>query len=446
VTRPNLLPIAALVLATGGAAANGGQQSELVVFAGGRLGAGVAWLDALLVLVAVAGGVGAGLAFRRRWPVLLLAAAPLDVVLLVAALDPPADLHLPLVVVATATRLVTLLGVLAGAQDVGLPALAGFAVGGYVVGGYLPGAHWLLAAGAVGGLLATAVHRPAAAQRPKPSPQPRAATSDPDGLTARPLQADTASHRATHRPTAHSPQPDTTSDPAAHRRRLAATARVPQPESASRPLPAQSLRSTVDRRPLVVGLLAALLPLLPLLLQGISPQETLGLVGFVFAAVAVVLTALFGWRPLGWLVATTLVVLGIGLPTALTWPFAVIGLVVGCALALLPFRAFVAAALCLVSAFADGYVPGVVFAALACLAAAALPALVRRSSAPVVFGPLLAVAVTAGAELILWASVTFAGQQGGVLFGDGHVTVPLLCAAAVLATALGIVDRRTINS
>jgi prepilin-type processing-associated H-X9-DG protein len=55
---------------------------------------------------------------------------------------------------------------------------------------------------------------------------------------------------------------------------------------------------------------------------------------------------------------------------------------------------------------------------------------------------LLAVAVTAGAEIILWSSVTFGGQQGGVLFGDGHVTIPLLCAAAVLATGLGILDRR----
>jgi hypothetical protein len=91
-------------------------------------------------------------------------------------------------------------------------------------------------------------------------------------------------------------------------------------------------------------------------------------------------------------------------------------------------------------------IPGVVFAALACVAASALPSLVRRSSTPVVFGPLLAVAVTAGAELILWSSVTFEGQQGGVLFGDGNVTVPLLCAAAVMAAALGIVDRRTINS
>ena len=46
-----------------GLAANGGQQSELVVYASGRLGAGVAWLDALLVLVAVVGATGAGLAF-----------------------------------------------------------------------------------------------------------------------------------------------------------------------------------------------------------------------------------------------------------------------------------------------------------------------------------------------------------------------------------------------
>lgn len=376
-TRQNLLPVAALLLATGGAAANGGQQSELVIYAGGRLGAGVAWLDALLVLVAVVGGVGVGLVFSRRWPMLLLAAAPLDVVLLVAALDPPADLRLPLVVVATATRLVTLLAVLAGAQDVGLPALAGFAVGGYVGGGYLPGAHWLLAAGAVGGLVATAVRRPSPAARPSPGPRPT---------------------------------------------------------------------SGVDSRPLVIGVLAALLALLPLLLQGISPQETLGLVGVVFAAAAVVLTVLFGWQPLGWLAATTLVVLGIGLPTGVTWPFAVLGVIVGSGLSLLPYRAFLAAALCLVSAFAGGSVPGVVFAALVCVVAAALPSLVERPATPVVFGPLLALAVTAGAELILWSSVTFGGQQGGVLFGEGRVTVPLLCAAAVLAAALGIVQPRTINS
>lgn len=386
VTRTNALPCAALALAVGGAAADGGQQSELVVFAGGRLGAGVAWLDALLVLVAVVGATGIGLVFARRWPVLLLAAAPLDVVLLVAALDPPADLRLPLVVIATATRLVTLLAVLAGAQDLGLPALAGFAVGGYVLGGYLPGAHWLLAAGAVGGLLATAVRRPLTADHPKPSPQPR--------------------------PDDHSESP----------------------------------HSTVDRRPLVIGLLASLLSLLPLLLQGISPQETLGLVGFAFAAAALVLSGLLGWRSLAWLVATALVVLGLGLPLGVTWPLAVVGVLAGCALSLLPYRAFIAAALCLLSAFVGGSLPGVVFAALACVAASALPSLVKRSSTPVVFGPLLAVAVTAGAELILWYSVTFAGQQGGVLFGDGQVTVPLLCAATVLVAALGIVERRTINS
>ena len=385
VTRQNLLPVAAIVLATGGAAANGGQQSELVVYASGRLGAGVTWLDALLVLVAVVGATGAGLAFARRWPTLLLAAVPLDVVLLVASLDPPADLRLPLVVVATATRLLTLLAVLAGAQDLGNPALAGFAVagyvlGGYLLGGYLPGAHWLLAAGAVGGLLATA-YRPAlvgAARRPQPSPRPSG--------------------------------------------------------------------STVELRPLVIGVLASLLALLPLTLSGASPQETLGLVGFVFAAAAVVLGALSGWRSLAWLVATALVVLGIGLPMGVNWPYAVIGVIAGCALSLLPLRAFIAAALCLVSAFVGSSIPGVVFAALACVAASALPALAKRSSTPVVFGPLLAVAVTAGAELILWSSVTFAGQEGGVLFGDGQVTVPLLCAAAVLAAALGIVDRRTLNS
>ncbi len=383
VTRTNLLPCLALALAVGGAAADGGQQSELVVFAGGRLGAGAAWLDALLVLVAVVGATGAGLAFARSWPVLLLAAAPLDVVLLVAALDPPVALRLPLVVIATATRLVTLLAVLAGAQDLGKPFLVGFAVGGYVLGGYLPGVHWFLAAGAAGGLLATVVRRPLAANDAKPSPHPR--SDDPS-------------------------------------------------------------RSTVDRRPLVIGLLASLLPLLPLLLQGISPQETLGLVGFAFAAAALILGVLLGWRSLAWLVATALVVLGIGLPMGVPWQFEVLGVLVGCAVSLLPYRVFLAAALCLLSAFVGGSLPGVVFAALACVAASALPSLAKRSSTPVVFGPLLAVAVTAGAELILWSSVTFAGQQGGVLFGDGHVTVPLLCAAAALATALGIVERRTINS
>ncbi|QUQ72556.1 hypothetical protein JJ691_103450 [Kutzneria sp. CA-103260] len=403
VTRTNPLPLAALALAVGGAAADGGQQSELVVFAGGRLGAGVAWLDALLVLVAVVGATGAGLAFGHRWPVLLLAAAPLDVVLLVAALDPPANLRLPLVVVATATRLVTLLAVLAGAQDLGLPALVGFAVGGYVLGGYLPGAHWLLAAGALGGLLAAAVRRPTD-HRSAPAPSPRSIT---DG------------------------QPETTA--------------VPRPSP--RPLAtAESPQSTVDRRPLAIGLLASLLPLLPLLLEGISPQETLGLVGFSFAAAALVLGGLLGWRSLAWLVATALVVLGIGLPLGVTWQFAVVGVLAGCALSLVPYRAFIAAALCLLSAFVGSSVPGVVFAALVCVAASALPSLIRHSSTPVVFGPLLAVSVTAGAELILWSSVTFAGQQGGVLFGDGHVTVPLLCAAAVLAAALGIVERRTINS
>ena len=379
VTRRNLLPAVVLLLATAGAAADGGQQSELVVYAGGRLGAGVAWLDALLVLVAVVGATGAGLGFGRRWPDVLVVTAPVDIALLVAALDPPADFRLALVVVATAVRIVTLLAVLSGAQDVGLPALAGFAVGGYVLGGYLPGAHWLLGVGAVGGLLAATVRRPAVS---RPTPAPRA-----DGST--------------------------------------------------------SVRSTVDLRALVIGVIAALLSLLPLLLQGISAQETLGVTGFSFAAAALILSSLFGWRSLAWLVATTLVVLGIGLPTGVLWPLAILGVVAGCALSLLPFRAFIAAALCVISAFTGGFV---VFAALACVAASALPALRGRRSTPVVFGPLLAVAVTAGAELILWSTVTFAGQQGGVLFGDGHVTIPLLCAAAVLAGVLGIVDRRTINS
>lgn len=378
-TRRNLLPAVVLLLATAGAAADGGQQSELVVYAGGRLGAGVAWLDALLVLVAVVGATGAGLGFGRRWPDVLVVTAPVDIALLVAALDPPADLRLALVVVATAVRILTLLAVLAGAQDVGLPALVGFAVGGYVLGGYLPGAHWLLGVGAVGGLLAATVRRPAAS---RPTPAPRAEVST-------------------------------------------------------------SVRSTVDLRALVVGVIAALLSLLPLLLQGISAQETLGVTGFSFAVAALILSSLFGWRSLAWLVATTLVVLGIGLPTGVLWPLATLGVVAGCALSLLPFRAFIAAALCVLSAFTGGFV---VFAALACVAASALPALRSRRSTPVVFGPLLAVAVTAGAELILWSTVTFAGQQGGVLFGDGHVTIPLLCAAAVLAGALGIVDRRTINS
>lgn len=369
----NLLPLAALVLATGGVAADGGQQSELVVYAGGRLGAGVPWLDALLVLVAVAGATGAGLAFGSRWPALLLAAAPLDVVLLVASLNPPADLRLALVVVATATRLVSLLAVLAGAQERDCAPVVGLAVGAYVAGSYMPGAHWFLAAGAVGGLLAAAVGRPGR----KPSPHPV---------------------------------------------------------------------STVDRRVVVVGTLASLLALLPLALTGRSPQETLGLTGFVFAAAAVVLGSLFGWRALLWLLATAFVVLGIGLPLGggVSWPYMVLGVVAGCALSFLPYRAFIAAALCLVSAFVGSSVPGIVFAALACLAAAALPSLVKRSSTPAVFGPLLAVAVTAGSELILWSEVTFYGQQGGVLFGDGQVTVPLLCAAAAVAVGLGVVE--TLNS
>jgi hypothetical protein len=379
VTRQNLLPAAVLLLATAGAAADGGQQSELVVYAGGRLGAGVTWLDALLVLVAVVGATGAGLGFGRRWPDVLVVTAPVDIALLVASLDPPADLRLPLVVAATAVRILTLLAVLAGAQDVGRPALAGFAVGGYVLGGYLPGAHWLLAAGAVGGLLAATVRRPVATPVGGPTPAPRATSAS------------------------------------------------------------TSVRSTVDLRVLAVGVAAALLALLPLLLQGISAQETLGVIGFSLAAAALVLSSLFGWRSLAWLVATTLVVLGIGLPTGVTWPLAILGVVAGCALSLLPFRAFVAAALCLVSAFVGGFV---VFAALACVAAAALPALRSRRSTPVVFGPLLAVAVAAGAELILWSSVTFGGQQGGVLFGDGRVTIPLLCAAAAVAVVLGTVDAR----
>ncbi|GAA3431328.1 hypothetical protein [Kutzneria kofuensis] len=409
-TRPNLLPIAALLLATAGAAADGGQQSELVVYAGGRLGAGATWLDALLVLVAVVGATGAGLGFGHRWPDLLVVTAPVDIALLVAALDPPAGLRLPLVVVATAVRILTLLAVLAGAQDVGLPALAGFAVGGYVVGGYLPGAHWLLAVGAVGGLLAATVRRPVSG-RPKPSPQPRTTDHPKPGATDRP-------------------------QPGGKPRLVAAL-------PAARPV-----RSIVELRPLVIGTLASLLALLPLLLQGISPQETLGLIGFAFAAAAVILGSLLGWRSLAWLAAAACVVLGIGLPLGggVAWPFAAVGVVVGCGLSLLPFRAFIAAALCLVSAFVGGSAPGLVFAALACVAAAALPALVKHSSTQVVFGPLLAVAVTAGAEIILWSTVTFGGQQGGVLFGDGHVTVPLLCAAAVIAAALGIVDRRTINS
>jgi prepilin-type processing-associated H-X9-DG protein len=386
VTRRNLIPAVVLLLATAGAAADGGQRSELVVYAGGRLGAGVVWLDALLVLVAVVGATGAGLGFGRRWPDVLVVTAPVDIALLVAALDPPADLRLALVAAATAVRILTLLAVLAGAQDVGLPALAGFAVGGYVLGGYLPGAHWLLGVGAVGGLLAAAVRRPQlASPAGRPTPAPRADSS----------------------------------------------------------LESTAVRSTVDLRPLVVGVLAALLSLLPLLLEGISAQETLGVTGFAFAVAALVLGSLFGWRSLAWLVATTLVVLGIGLPTGIMWTLAILGVIAGCALSLLPFRAFIAAGLCVISAFTGGFV---VFAALACVAASALPALRDRRSTPVVFGPLLAVAVTAGAELILWSTVTFGGQQGGVLFGDGHVTIPLLCAAAVLAGALGIVDRRTINS
>ena len=385
VTRQNLLPAAVLLLAPAGAAADGGQQSELVVFAGGRLGAGVAWLDAVLVLVAVVGATGAGLGFGRRWPDVLVVTAPVDIALLVAALDPPADLRLPLVVVATAVRILTLLAVLAGAQDVGLPALAGVAVGGYVLGGYLPGAHWLLAVGAVGGLLAATVRRPVATPTGRPTPAPRTISDSADSKST-------------------------------------------------------SVRSTVDLRGLTIGVLAALLSLLPLLLQGISAQETLGVIGFSFAAAALVLSSLFGWRSLAWLVAATLVVLGIGLPTGVAWPYAILGVAVGCALSLLPFRAFIAAALCLFSAFVGGFV---VFAALAGVAAAALPALSAHRSTPVVFGPLLTVAVTAGAELILWSSVTFGGQQGGVLFGDGHVTIPLLCVAAVLAGTLGIVDRRS---
>ncbi|MEV6608773.1 hypothetical protein [Kutzneria sp. NPDC051319] len=397
-TRQNVLPIAALVLATAGAAADGGQQSELVVYAGGRLGAGVTWLDAVLVLVAVVGATGAGLGFGHRWPDVLLVTAPVDIALLVAALDPPADLRLALVVAATAVRILTLLAVLAGAQDVGLPALAGFAVGGYVVGGHLPGAHWLLAVGAAGGLLAATVRRPRSSGRPtpRPAPAPRSLPTD-------------------------APLP-------------------PEPGAAS------PFLSTVALRPLTISVLASLLSLLPLLFQGISPQETLGVIGFSFAAAAIVLTLLFGWRPLAWLAATTVVTLGIGVPTDITWPFAILGVVAGCALSLLPYRAFIAAALCLVSAFVGGSVPGLVFAALACVAASALPALTARLSTPAVFGPLLAVSVTAGAEIILWSSVTFGGQRGGVLFGDGRVTVPLLCAAAVLAGALGIVERRTINS
>ena len=432
VTRQNLLPVAALVLATGGAAANGGQQSELVVYASGRLGAGVTWLDALLVLVAVVGATGAGLAFARRWPTLLLAAVPLDLVLLVASLDPPADLRLPLVVVATAPRLVTLLAVLAGAQDLGIPALAGFVVAGYVLGGnllggYLPGAHWLLAAGAVGGLLATTYY---------PTLNRRATVSAALATPAAPTPSVDLSTPAATRP---SPSADLGAA-AANR----ATPSVDRPSPSPRAVPSPA--STPDRRPLVIGLLASLLSLLPLLLQGASAQETLGLVGFVFAAAAVVLGALSGWRSLAWLVATAVVVLGVGLPMGVDWPYAVIGVIAGCALSLLPLRAFIAAALCLVSTFVGSSIPGVVFAALACVAASALPSLAKRSSTPVVFGPLLAVAVTAGAELILWSSVTFAGQQGGVLFGGGQVTVPLLCAAAVLAAALGIVDRRTLNS
>ncbi|MFC0548438.1 hypothetical protein [Kutzneria chonburiensis] len=385
-TRRNLLPAVVLLLATAGAAADGGQQSELVVYAGGRLGAGVAWLDALLVLVAVVGATGAGLGFGRRWPDVLVVTAPVDIALFVAALDPPADLRLALVVAATAVRILTLLAVLAGAQDVGLPALAGFAVGGYVLGGYLPGAHWLLSVGAVGGLLAAAVRRPAAS-RPTPTPRGNSEFSEASGST--------------------------------------------------------SVRSTVDLRALVIGVIAALLSLLSLLLQGISAQETLGVTGFAFAAAALVLGSLFGWRSLAWLVATTLVVLGIGLPTGVVWPLAILGVVAGCALSFLPFRAFIAAGLCVIAAFVGGFV---VFAALAAVAASALPALRDRRSTPVVFGPLLAVAVTAGAELILWATVTFGGQEGGVLFGDGHVTIPLLCTAAVLAGTLAVVDRRTINS
>ncbi|MFC0436511.1 hypothetical protein [Kutzneria buriramensis] len=399
-TWRNLLPIVALVLATGGVAADGGQQSELVVYAGGRLGAGVPWLDTLLVLVAVVGATGAGLAFGARWPTLLLAAAPLDVVLLVASLNPPADLRLALVVVATATRLVSLLAVLAGAQERECAPVVGLAVGGYVAGSYMPGAHWFLAAGAVGGLLAALVGRPAARDELPPS-----APATPD-----------------------------------------TTAPTPVPRPTPTPRPSTHPASTVDRRVVIVGTLASLLALLPLALTGRSPQETLGLTGSVFAAAAVVLGSLFGWRSLLWQLATAFVVLGIGLPLGggVSWPYMVIGVVVGCALSFLPYRAFIAAALCLVSAFVGSSVPGIVFAALACLAAAALPSLVKRSSTPVVFGPLLAVAVTAGSELILWSQVTFNGQQGGVLFGDGQVTVPLLCAAAAVALGLGVVE--TLNS
>jgi hypothetical protein len=155
-----------------------------------------------------------------------------------------------------------------------------------------------------------------------------------------------------------------------------------------------------------------------------------------------VLGGLFGWRAAAWLVTAALVVLGFGLPAvgSLSWPFALLGLAVGCALSLLPYRAFIAAALCAASALVGGLFAPVLIATLVCVVASSIPTLAHRSSTAVVLGPLLAVAVTAGSELILWSEVTFGGQQGGVLFGSGYVTVPLLVTACVFSAALGLLD------
>lgn len=392
-TTGTRLVVAAAVLASAGAAANGGQQSELVIYASGRFGSGSALLDAVIVLAALVLATGVGLLFTRRWPVLLLATAPLNLVLLVAGLDPPGvgqGLRIVLTALATLTRVMTVLGVLGAAQDLirreettAGSIVAGIGIGAYGLGGYLQGmtsvSLWLLGVSLLGGAIAGVVRR--------------------TDLSA----------------------------------------------------------STADRRAAAVGTIAALLALMTALLPAVSPQETLGLTGTTFALAALVLGGLLGLESLGWLIALTLVSVGIGWPMLLLLStsggpgWLVVGIAAGAAVSLVQARVLVAVALCLVTAVVAGLVDGVpegpalavVVATLVVAVASAAPTLTKRAALPAVLGPLLAVGVTACSELALWTQVTLTGQTAGVVFGSGgSYTVPVLVAAALVIGVLGAVELR----
>ncbi|GAA0620952.1 hypothetical protein GCM10010174_44570 [Kutzneria viridogrisea] len=382
------------LLAAAGVAANGGQQSELVVYASGRLGSGSTVLDAALTLAALVAATALGLLGNRRWPVLLLATAPLHAVLLVAALDPPAvngSLRTALVAIATFARVLGLLGVLGAAQDLvrrsgAVPGavLTGAVIGCYSVGGYLQAfgvGPVLIGAGLVGGVLAGLIRRP---------------TGGLDGA---------------------------------------------------------------DRRAALVGTIGAALALLPTLLPAISPQEQLGLTGTAFLLGTLVLGGLLGLPTLGWLLALGLVTVGVSWPllalvsTAGGTAWLIVGLVVGAGLAVLGVRTWLACALCLLAALIAHYLDqapagpalAAVLATLVLAGASAAAPLTSRSALPAVGGPLLAVAVTAGSELALWAQVAWGGQTTGTVFGgSGSVlyAVPALVAAAVLIAALAVVELR----